>query len=119
MAGSTQATQRNDDLVALHKMLIDANQALNAKLDDVTDPDFADKIVTEMREVVHRIDLVQSLLFTAASNDIADAVKDVKTANAGLAASIGAIRKAIDLVNTLTNFLTLVDEAIDLAKKIP
>jgi hypothetical protein len=119
MAGNAQATGTNGDLAQLHKMLIAANQTLNSKLDRTSDPDLADKIVTEMREVVHRIDLVQSLLFTAASVGIAAAVADVKTANDGLAASIAAIGKATELVDTVTKFLTLVDTAIDLAKKIP
>ena len=112
------APQTNDDLDRLHDMLIAASQRLHDKLNDVTDPDLADAIVTEMREVVHRIDLVQSLLFTAASTRIAAAVKDVDAANVGLAASIKAIGSVTQLVNTITSFLTLVDTAIDLAKAL-
>ena len=64
----------NQDLDQLQDMLVAANQRLSDQLGTVTDADLAQTVVTEMREVVHRIDLVQSLLFTAASNEITAAV---------------------------------------------
>ena len=111
-------TTKNEDLDQLHDMLIAANEQLNSSLDDTDDPDIAKATITEMREVVHRIDLVQSLLFTAASNDITTAVAKVQTANAALIKSLASITSVTKLVNTVTSFLTLVDQAIDLAKKL-
>jgi hypothetical protein len=108
----------NPDLNALHDSLIAANQQLSASLDTITDPKLAQSVVTEMREIVHRIDLVQSLLFTAASARIAGAVSDVQSANAKLTASLATIQSITTLVTTVTDFLTLVDKAIDLAKTV-
>ena len=53
-------TTKNEDLDQLHDMLIAANEQLNSSLDDTDDPDIAKATITEMREVVHRIDLVQA-----------------------------------------------------------
>ncbi len=106
----------NQDLDQLHDLLFALNERLSNSLDTITDPDLARCVVTEMREVVHRIDLVQSLLFTAASNQISDAVAKVKEANAGLSASLAAINNITNVVKTVSSFLTLVDKAIDLAK---
>jgi hypothetical protein len=108
----------NPDLDHLHDLLIAASEQLRRSLDHITDPDLADGVVTEMREILHRIDLVQSLLFTAASNHVASAVQKVDAANADLTASLETIGSLTTLVNTVTKFLTLVDTAIDLAKVV-
>ena len=49
------------DLIAqnLHNTLLAQQQALYLKLDAATDPNTAKVIVTEMQEILHRIDLVQ------------------------------------------------------------
>ena len=108
----------NQDLDQLHDMLVAANQQLNDSLDTITDPDLAQSVVTEMREVVHRIDLVQSLLFTQASSRISVAVQKVKDANSDLQKSLKSITDAVALVKGVTSFLTVVDNAIDLAKTL-
>jgi hypothetical protein len=108
----------NGDLDSLHDMLIAANERLSRSLDGITDPDLAQAVVTEMREVVHRIDLVQSVLFTEESNEITDAVEEVQAANATLTNALSSITNITKLVNAVTQFLTLVDKAIDLAKTI-
>jgi hypothetical protein len=108
----------NRDLDQLHNLLIDANEKLSDSLQNITDPDLAQGVVREMREVVHRIDLVQSLLFTASSNRITAAVGKVKDANAALTAALKSITDLTKLVKNVTGFLTLVDKAIDVAKVI-
>jgi hypothetical protein len=108
----------NQDLDQLQDMLVAANQRLSDQLGTVTDADLAQTVVTEMREVVHRIDLVQSLLFTAASNEITAAVAKVKDANDDLTASLKVIDNATTVVTTVSSFLTAVDTAIDLAKTL-
>ena len=97
-------------------MLVAANDKLNASLDTITDPNLARSVVTEMREVLHRLDLVQSLLFTQASVQIAAAVQQVQAANRDLQSSLQSIKDTVSLVNGITSFLTVVDKAIDLAK---
>jgi hypothetical protein len=108
----------NDDLSQLHGTLIALNQQLNDSLDSITDPAIARAVVTEMREVVHRIDLVQSLLFTEASKKISDAVAKVEAANGEIAASLGQIQSVTGVVKAVSGVLTLVDKAIDLAKTL-
>jgi hypothetical protein len=115
MANGT-ALPVNRNLDELHAKLIAANELLSNSLDTITDPDLAHAVVTEMREVVHRIDLVQSLLFTAASDKISVAVAKVRDANNALTTSLGQITDKISLVKNLTSFLALVDKVIDLAK---
>lgn len=113
---SDTSVNKNPDLDGLHDLLIAANERLNNSLDTITDPDIAQGVVTEMREVVHRIDLVQSLLFTASSGRITAAVDKVKAANADLSAALKSISDLTATVKAVTKFLTLVDKAIDLAK---
>lgn len=108
----------NQDMTKLHGILIDFNRKLNKRLDKTTNIDDARRIVTEMREVVHRIDLVQSLLFTKAAKRVTAAVEDVNKANAKAVQSVATLKKIVDVVRTVTSFLTLVDDAIDLAKTL-
>jgi hypothetical protein len=106
----------NPDLDSVHDALVDQVNALSEKLGDTSDPDLAQAIVTEMREVTHRVDIVQSLLFTAASNKIASRAADVKTASNDLTKSLDQITGVTSFVKDVTTFLTIVDKAIDLAK---
>jgi hypothetical protein len=106
----------NPDLDQLHDSLIAANERLNTSLDTISDPDLAQSVVTEMREVVHRIDLVQSLLFTETSARLTTAVQKVRDANADLNKALKSITDTVAFVKAMTAFLALVDKAIDLAK---
>lgn len=115
MANGT-ALPINTDLDEVRDELVAANEQLKKSLDTMTDPDLAQAAVTEMGEVLHRIDLVQSLLFTAASDKIAVAVAKVHDANTALTASLSSITSVTSLVKSVTSFLTLVDKVIDLAK---
>src|SRR5947207_9758910 len=53
----------NKGLQQLHELLIAKHQALFAKLDEASDVDEAKMILTEMQEILHRIDVLQGLLF--------------------------------------------------------
>lgn len=116
--GNGNSPGKNQDLSRLHGMLIARNKQLNNSLDTITDPALAQAVVTEMGEVLHRIDGVQRLLFKAASQNITTAVAVVDAANADLAASLQTINNITKLVKTVSDFLTLVDAAIDLAKTL-
>src|SRR5919108_5747777 len=99
----------NRDLNQLHDLLIATNEKLSDSLNGITDPDLARGVVTEMREVVHRIDLVQSLLFSASSNRITAAVAKVEQANAALTAALKSITDLTTLVKHVAGLLALVD----------
>ena len=116
MAGSDLTP--NADLKTMHGNLLALYQKLSASLDDITDAAMARAVVTEMREVVHRIDLVQSLLFAASARKISDAVQAVDQANAQALESLDEIRSVTALVKTVTGVLTHVDTAIDVAKTL-
>ncbi|MDR3436703.1 hypothetical protein [Telmatospirillum sp.] len=118
MVDAQSPPQVNQDLDSLHHTLLALNGWLSDKLGTITDAALAQAVVTEMREVVHRIDLVQGLLFTAASDRIAAEVKKVTDASGGLDGALGTATSVTEVVNTMTSFLTLVDTAIDLAKVV-
>ena len=71
-----------------------------------------------MQEVLHRIIVVQRLIFTDEANKISFAVDKVNAANTTLQKDLSDIKGITDLVKTVTAFLTLVDTAIDLAKTL-
>jgi hypothetical protein len=108
----------NQALDHLHDMLIARHKQLNDSLDTITDPAIAQAVVTEMGEVLHRIDGVQRQLFKAASQMITDKVAAVDAANADLVRSLQTISNITKLVKAVSDFLTLVDAAIDLAKTL-
>jgi phage-related protein len=112
------STSVNPDLDRLHDMLIAINQQLSSELGTITDTSLASAVVTEMREVVHRIDLVQSQLFTEVAARISSAVNKVNDANGALQQSLQDITDASDFIKSVTSFLTLVDKAIDVAKLV-
>jgi hypothetical protein len=116
--GNGNITAVNQSLDQLHGYLIALNAQLNGRLDTTTDPQLAQRIITEMREVVHRIDLVQSVLFTRASDEVSAAVAKVAVADNSLVGSLKTISDVTNMVKTVSSFLTLVDDAIDLAKTI-
>ena len=108
----------NADLKSMHGDLLALNQKLSNSLDDITDAALARAVVTEMREVVHRIDLVQGLLFAARAKKISDAAEAVDQANQQALDSLDQIKTVTGVVKTVTGVLTLVDKAIDIAKTL-
>lgn len=108
----------NSSLRQLHFILADHVQLLSKQLDNVTDPNEAKKILDEMQELNHRVTLVGGLLFLEQSQDLDNKIEAVRLANSNVD---GAIRNIADLANMLqviSDFLALVDEAIDLAKTL-
>src|SRR5262249_23316549 len=108
----------NQDLGRLHDILVARHKQLGDSLNTITDADLAQAVLTEMGEVLHRIDGVQRLLFKAASQKISEKVALVDAANADLVRSLQTIDNITKLVKTVSDFLTLVDAAIDLAKTL-
>ena len=60
----------NEDLQKLHDLLIAQHQALFQQL-DVADAATAKTIITEMQEILHRIDVLQGLLFRKTTTALA------------------------------------------------
>lgn len=108
----------NEDLKKLHETLMAQHQALYDKLDSVTDPALARAIVTEMQEILHRIDLLQGLLFQQTTSGLSNSVQKVMTADSQLTDALETAESVTDLVKGVSQFLSMVDKAIDLAKTL-
>jgi hypothetical protein len=108
----------NQDLQKLHDSLLAQHQALFQQLDDVTDPELAKTILTEMQEVLHRIDLVQGLLFRQTTAALKKSLQNLDAADAQLTNAIQTAQTATDFIKGVSTYLTLVDSAIDLAKTL-
>ena len=108
----------NQDLLQLHGQLLAQHQALYQKLDDVTDSATASAIVTEMREILHRIDLVQGLLFRESTTALLKSLQKIDAADSDLTETLDSVTTATDIIAGVSKFLAVVDQAIDLAKTL-
>lgn len=106
----------NASLKELQKTLLGRVQALSLQLDGAKTAKEADAIVREMQEFNHRVTLTGQLLFREQSEELERKVAKVTAAKADVDKAIRTIASARRGVLTLTKFLHLVDEAIDLAK---
>ncbi len=108
----------NREIQRIHQLLLAQHSALAAKLGEEQDPDKAGAILAEMRETLHRIDLVQGLLFRETSQALQRKVEKIQQASDALTRSLGSIRNIGEFIKSVTTFLRYVDEAIDLAKTL-
>ena len=108
----------NQDLFRLHAQLLVQHQALYDKLDEVETPEEARAIITEMQELLHRIDLVQGLLFRQTTTALADSLQKVDAADEELTRALDAADKVTDIIAGIGKYLGVVDQAIDLAKTL-
>jgi len=109
---------QNDSMRDLQNTLVRQLKKLHDSLDDVTDADRADAIVREMQEVNHRIAMVGGLLFAAQANELDGKVAEVSKATRQVNAAIADLKDLQAFLDAMSEFLGLVDEAIDLAKAI-
>ena len=107
---------QNSTIVALYNSLCTQQEALSAAIQKATDSKLADAIATENFEIMHRMVVTQNLLFQADSPALQESVKAVTDASPQLQTAIRNIQTVTDVVNDVSCYLTLVDEAIDLAK---
>ena len=118
MATPQQPTPQNKDILALYNSLSAQQAALSAAIQKTTDPNVADALSTESYEIMHRIVLAQNLLFQSDSTALQQSVTAVTNASGQLQTAITNIQKVSDVVNAVSSYLTLVDQAIDLAKTL-
>ena len=108
----------NEDLQHLHDLLLAQHEALYQQLDQAENADTAKAILTEMQEILHRIDLVQGLLFRQSTTALQRSLKKIDEADAKLTDAIASAKAATDFIQGVSSYLTLVDTAIDLAKTL-
>jgi hypothetical protein len=108
----------NPTLQQIHGLLLAQQNALTKTLDGTTDVDKAKAIVMEMQEILHRIDLIQNLLFTQTSQKLRASLPEITKADAALTQSLQSIENAASFLSATSSFLASVDQAIDLAKTL-
>jgi hypothetical protein len=108
----------NQTLKELHDMLLARHTDLSQTLDGITDPAKAKAIIMEMQEILHRIDLVQNLLFRQSSQQLDATLAGITKANNALAKSIQSMGDLAAFLTATANFLKYADEAIDIAKSL-
>ena len=108
----------NETIQAIHGLLLAQHQSLAAKLGSETDPAKAQAILTEMQEILHRIGLVQRELFKESSTALNNMLDKINDANDKLTAAIKKIGEVADFIKGVSQFLSYVDKAIDLAKTL-
>jgi len=111
-------TTQNSSINALYQSLCAQQDALSAAIQSTTNPALAKTLSTENYEIMHRIILAQNLLFQQDSAELKQCVTDVSNASGKIQSCLAGIQKASDIINTISDFLVLVDKAIDLAKTL-
>ena len=107
---------QNESIRELQGLLLRQFKKLHDSLDDVEDAGAAQVIVREMQEVNHRIALTGSLLFAAQAAELDTKVADIGKATKKVNAAITQVQNTQALLSAMSEFLGLVDEAIDFAK---
>lgn len=110
--------RRNQEIRALIAELARRSGQLQLALDAARSPEDALALVRELQEVNHRLTIAGSFLFAAQSKELAAKVGEVKAASSRAARSLRTLEHARDAVGALAEFLSLVDEALDLAKAL-
>jgi hypothetical protein len=108
----------NEALETLQDKLKRLHGKLTDQLRETEDREQRRALQMEMVEVTFRLQLVGSLLFAADAEELDDKVKEISAATRRVNAAIAQIAQLKDFLDTVSAFLGLVDEAIDLAKKL-
>jgi hypothetical protein len=99
-------------------MLVKQVSNLSAALSNTTDPKMAKTLLLEMQEVTHRVDISQNLMFAAETKELQNYLPNIQAASTALQKSIDQIGQAASIISATTKFLTVVDQALDLAKTL-
>lgn len=108
----------NQTISDLHDILVGQVSNLSAALGNTTDPKIAKKLLLEMQEVIHRVDLSQNLMFAEETKELQGYLPDIQAASAALQKSLNQIGQVADIISATTKLLHVVDQALDLAKTL-
>lgn len=108
----------NSDLAALQLSLIDTNRELAESVHRTDSMAAKQAALIEMIEVGHRITLVGQQLFSQQTGKIAASMEKVVAGQKALEGAIAEIEKVNKFIETVTRFLGLVDDVIEVAKLI-
>ncbi len=96
--------------------LVKTHGRLRERLRKENDPAARRAILNEMTEVMVRVQIVGSVLFAKQSLELDQKAAKVKSATAKVNKAIDSVKDLRELLDTISSFLALVDEVIDLAK---
>jgi hypothetical protein len=99
-------------------MLVKQVSNLSAALSNATDPKIAKRLLLEMQEVTHRVDVSQNLMFAAETKELQDYLPNIQSAGTALQKSLDQIGQVANVISATTKFLNVVDQALDLAKTL-
>jgi hypothetical protein len=108
----------NTDLAATRAELIKVMADLRAAIAACVSVDAVNALLIEIDEVNHRITLLGQLIFHAQTDEIAAAARDVAAGTAQVRQAIAQIDQLNRFITTISHFLGLVDQVIDLAKRV-
>jgi hypothetical protein len=108
----------NQDLKKLHDALLAQHNGLYKRLDSAPDEAMMESILSEMRELRHRIDIAQGLLFRQSTAALKTSLEKVADADAALSEALESAETAADVLKGVGKFLAVVDKALDLAKTL-
>lgn len=112
------ADEPNPDLSVLLTALQAQHAALSAALNSITDVSLAQATRREAQEVLHRIYIAQDLVLVQTAHELTAAVAEATSASETLSKDLQTIVDAKHVIDGVTKFLTSVDKAIDIAKKL-
>ena len=104
-----------DDVYALVQLQYNA---LNRAFEETSDPDEMGRILVEMKEFTHRLDLLQRQRMDGLSADLSRLTNDLKDANTQLAKALKSLSDINDVLKTCSAFLDVIDQIIDLVKLV-
>jgi hypothetical protein len=108
----------NPDIAQIHQLLLARHGALAEQLGSETDPAKAGAIFGELQEILHRVNVAQSLLFRQSVQSMAAQVKRVREADAKLNQALKTARTAQRIIQATSSFLERVDRVLDFAKTL-
>lgn len=107
---------QNPDLVQLSQTLNDVANGIHDAAMRTDDPDTYESLNNELIEINHRITMVGAVIFAQRSQAIANAAQQVEDSKDEIEQAIESINDLNQFIQAASNFLALVDTAIDLAK---
>ena len=108
----------NTSIKELLDLLLAQHGTLSIKLDEMTDPVLGRAILREMREILHRADLLQNVLMVETTQRLETAADRVRTADKALTKQLKEVDDGAKLIKNVSRFLASMDKVIDIAKTV-
>ncbi len=102
----------DSELKKLQLVLFGRIKQLSEKMNAVTDSETAKQILFEMH---HRVTLIGNMIFNEQSNALGNQIINIETAAKKLDEAIESKKEIAERMNIISDFLALIDEAIELA----